>query len=146
MVSKIRKITTKRGDVMAFLTIEDKTSKTDAIIFPRVYQELKDSLIENKPMLIAGRLNVRDGEKSIIVEKAKYIDESKYSSEFKGVVFRITPIHTEEEIKELKEFISRSEGDIPVKIVVNNGETKKTVILEKKIMMNEETKKWIKRF
>lgn len=131
---------------MAFLTIEDKTATSDAIVFPRTYQELKDSLVENKPILIAGRINVKDGEKSIIVEKAKYIDEEKCKSSFEGVTFRIRPIHSEAEIAELKAFIARSEGDIPVRIIIDDGEKKKTAILAKKIGMNEETKKWLRKF
>lgn len=146
MVTKVRKITTKKGEVMAFLTIEDKTARTDAIVFPRVYQELKGTLQENKPMLLVGRLNIRDGEKSVIVQKAKYVDEAKYSSKFDGITFRIKPSHTQEEITELKKYIQDSNGDIPVKIIVNNGEGNKTVVLNKKIEMNQETKKWLRKF
>lgn len=146
MVNKIRKITTKKGEIMAFLTIEDKTATSDAIVFPRTYQELKDSLLENKPILIAGKINVKDGEKSIVVEKAKYIDEEKCKSSFEGITFRIRPIHSEEEIAELKSFIAKSEGDIPVRIIIDDGEKKKTAVLAKKIGMSEETKKWLRKF
>lgn len=146
MVNKIRKITTKKGEVMAFLSIEDKSATSDAVVFPRTYQELKDSLVENKPILIAGRINVRDGEKSIIVEKAKYIDEEKCKSSFEGITFRIRPVHSEEEVAELKAFIAKSEGDIPVRIIIDDGEKKKTAMLSKKIGMNEETKRWLRKF
>jgi DNA polymerase-3 subunit alpha len=146
MVNKVRKITTKKGDVMAFLTIEDKTAKTEAVVFPKVYEKLKDVLEENKPILIAGRINVRDGQKSVIVQKAKYVDQKKHSSKFDGVTFRINPIHTQEEISSLKEYIKDSVGDTPVKIIVNDGETNNTVILNKTIAMNQETKKWLRKF
>jgi DNA polymerase-3 subunit alpha len=131
---------------MVFLTIEDKTAKTEAVVFPRVYKEIKDTLAENKPMLIAGRLNVRDGQKSIIVQKAKYIDTNKHSSKFDGVTFRITPQHSEEEVAALKRYIQKSDGDTPVRIVVNDGNSNKDVVLKKKIAMNEETKEWLKKF
>lgn len=146
MVTKIRKITTKKGDMMAFLTIEDKTGKTDAVVFPKVYEELKTSLQENVPMLIAGRMNVRDGEKSIILQKAKYIDTKKHSSKFDGVVFRIRNSHSEEEIAELKKYIQSSNGSTPVKIIVKNNGKRKSVVLKKQIDMNEKTKKWLRRF
>lgn len=146
MVNKVRKITTKKGEIMAFLTIEDKTATSDAIVFPRTYQELKDTLCENKPILIAGKINVRDGEKSIVVEKAKYIDEEKCKSSFDGITFRIRPIHSEEEIAELKAFIAKSDGDISVRIIIDDGEKKKTAVLAKKIDMNEETKRWLRKF
>ncbi len=146
MVTKVRKITTKKGDMMAFLTVEDKTAKTEAVVFPTVYKELKDVLTENKPMLLAGRINVRDGQKSIIVQKAKYVDQKKHSSNFDGITFRINPIHTQEEVASLKKYIKNSTGQTPVKIIVNDGETNNTVILSKTIAMNQETKKWLRKF
>ncbi|MHC1716756.1 MAG: DNA polymerase III subunit alpha [Candidatus Dojkabacteria bacterium] len=146
MVSKIRKITTKKGEVMAFLSIEDKTASTDAIIFPRVYQELKDTLQENKPILIAGRLNIRDGEKSVVVEKAKYVDETKHTSKFEGVTFKITSSHSEEEIAELKSFIENSNGSSPVRVIVDDGKDMKKVLLNKKVLRDEECEKWLRRF
>lgn len=146
MVNKIKKITTRKGDIMAFLTVEDKSGIADVIVFPRTYQEIKDILTEGKPMLIAGKINVKDDEKSIVMDKAKYVDETKFGNNFQGVTFRIRATHTEKEIRELKEFISSSEGTVPVKIIVNDGEKNKSVILEKQISMDGETKKWLRRF
>jgi DNA polymerase III subunit alpha len=146
MVTKVRRITTKKGDMMAFLTVEDKSGIVDVIVFPRYYKEIKDTLAEGKPILVAGRINIKDGERSIVMEKAKYVDETKHADNFEGVTFRIRPQHTEEEIKKLKEYISMSEGEIPVKIIVNNGGKNKSVILEKRISMDSETKRWLRKF
>ncbi len=146
MVNKVRKITTKKGDMMAFLTVEDKSAIADVIVFPQGYQEIKDVLQEGKPILIAGSINVKNGEKSIIMEKAKYIDESKHGDNFDGVTFRIRPTHTEEQIRDLKKYISESQGDIPVKIIVNEDGKNRSVILEKTIALNSETKKWLRKF
>ena len=146
MVTKLRKITTKKGEIMAFLTIEDKTGSTDAIIFPRVYTELKESLKENIPMLILGRINERGGEKSIVVQKAKYVDERKHSSKFDGVTFKITIGHTEDEVSALKQFIQKSIGDTAVKIIVDDGITSNAVILNKTILVDEECQKWLRVF
>lgn len=146
LVSKIRRITTKKGDMMAFLTVEDKSGNTDVVVFPRSYKEMKNSLEIGKSILIVGRINVRDNDKSIILEKAKYIDESKHSSNFEGVVFRIKPSHTADEVKELKEYIANSNGEMPVKIIINNGEDNSTKVLDKTISMDSETKKWLRKF
>ncbi len=146
MVNKIRKITTRKGEVMAFLMIEDKTGSSDAVIFPRTYQEMKENLVENKPILIAAKINVRDGDKSLVVEKARYVEDDKRTTSFDGVTFRIRPIHTEEEIAALKKYISNSNGDTAVRIIINDGKNKKTVLLKKRIEVNSETKKWLKKF
>jgi DNA polymerase-3 subunit alpha len=146
LVSKVRRITTKKGEMMAFLTVEDKSGSTDVVVFPRSYKEMKEVLEEGKPILIVGRINVRDNDKSIILEKAKYVDESKHGSNFDGVVFRIRPSHTAEEVKKLKEFINSSEGDVPVKIIISNGDGNSTKTLDKTIAMNSETKRWLRKF
>ena len=146
MINKVRKVTTKKGDMMAFLSIEDKTGRTDAIVFPRAYEELKDLLNENIPALIVGKLNVRNGEKSIVVEKLKPIDPSKHNNVFEGITFRITPEHTEEQVSELKVYIANSEGDTPVRIMVNDNGKNKIVELKKKIPLNDETRQWMNVF
>jgi DNA polymerase-3 subunit alpha len=132
--------------MMAFLSVEDKSGNTDVVVFPRTYKKMKGVLEEGKPILIAGKVNVRNDEKSIILEKAKYIDESKHGSNFNGVVFRITSSHSAENVKKLKEFISKSEGDVPVKIIISNGGKSNTKVLDKTIAMNSETKRWLRKF
>lgn len=97
-------------------------------------------------MLVEVRVSIKDGKSSLIMEKGEYIDESKYGDNFDGVTFRIRQEHTEDEIKALKEYISSSNGDIPVRIIVNGGNRSKSVLLQKKIEMNSETKKWLRRF
>lgn len=146
MVTKIRRITTKKGEMMAFLSIEDKTAKTDAVVFPRTYQELKGTIKEGSAVLLVGKLNVRDGEKSVIVEKAKMIDLSKHTEVFEGITFRIAPEHTQEEISQLKKYIANSEGDTLVRIVVNDGSKNKVVQLKKTIPLNDETREWMNVF
>ncbi len=146
MVNKVRKITTKKGDMMAFLTVEDKSGIADIIVFPQSYQEIKDVLQEGKPILIAGSINVKNGEKSIVMDKVKYIDESKYGDNFDGITFRIRPSHTEDQIRDLKKYISESQGDIPVKIIVNEDGKSRSVVLEKTIALNSETKRWLRKF
>ena len=146
MVSKVRRITTRKGEVMAFLGVEDKSGVADVIAFPKTYQKVKRILQTGKPMLLAARVSVKNNEKSIIMQKGKYIDEAKYGDNFEGVTFRIRNSHTEDEVKKLKEYIGASKGETAVRIVVNNGKGNKSVLLDKKIKMNGETKKWLRRF
>ena len=80
------------------------------------------------------------------MEKGQYIDESRYGDDFEGITFRIRDKHTQEEIENLKEYISSSQGDTPVRIIVNSGDGNKSVLLDKKIEMNSETKRWLRRF
>lgn len=148
IASNVKRITTKKGDSMAFLTVEDKTGSTEMIAFPRTYEELKDELRPNVPMLFAGRINQRDGEesRSFILEKAKVVDATRFGSNFDGVTFKITSIHTSEEILELREFIKAHQGDHEVKILMQDDSGQKAIKLEHKIKLDDETKEWLRRF
>jgi hypothetical protein len=116
------------------------------IVFPRSYEEMKDSFEANKPVLIAGRTNFRDGQTSIVFEKAKYIDEEKFADEFSGVVFKIGKNHKPEEISELRSFIRKTPGNTPVKILMHTEEGLKSVVLNYKIALNTEAKNLMRKF
>ena len=60
ILTGVRDITTKKGDKMAFLTIEDKFGPFSIIVFPRLYEEVKDLLIVDKVLLIEGRITAKD--------------------------------------------------------------------------------------
>ncbi|KKR06078.1 MAG: polymerase III alpha subunit protein [candidate division WS6 bacterium GW2011_GWF2_39_15] len=137
LITKVRRITTKKGERMAFLTIEDKTSSIDALVFPRTYEEMKDMFEANKPILIAARISERDEGKSVILEKAKYVDQDKFASDFKGVIFKITKKNTKKQIAQLKEYIKTNAGDTAVRILIQEGKDMKTVEIKNKITLDQ---------
>jgi DNA polymerase III subunit alpha len=69
----VRTLTTKKGDKMAFLKLEDLSGDIEAVVFPKVYQEHRDKLVQEACVAFKGRINNRNGEKSFIVEKVKIL-------------------------------------------------------------------------
>jgi len=53
-----RVITTKKGDKMAFAQMEDLSGHADIIIFPRVYQKVKEYLDRYNVFLIKGNIDI----------------------------------------------------------------------------------------
>lgn len=68
VVTSVRKITTKKGTEMAFLKLDDGTGTIEVVVFPRIYSESKDLLVDGKPLLISGKVDVRDETPGIIVD------------------------------------------------------------------------------
>jgi DNA polymerase-3 subunit alpha len=129
----VKRIVTKKGDNMAFLSVEDKSGQIDMVVFPTTYEEMKDELQPNVPMLFAGKVNVRNEEKSFILAKAKVIDPDKFGSNFKGITFRIRESHSEDEIVELRKFIDQGNGTVPVRIIIIDDGGEKIVKISKKV-------------
>ncbi len=68
----LKKLTTKKGESMAILTLEDPTGKLEVMLFPRVFTEAA-ALIEQPDtvLVIAGTLDLRGGQMQIRAEAVK---------------------------------------------------------------------------
>ncbi len=70
MVNSIKKIITKSGEPMLFVKIEDLTSRTEVLVFPKVLARNPGLWQEEKVLKIRGRLSDKDGEPKILCEDA----------------------------------------------------------------------------
>ena len=71
ILTKVREITTKSNELMAFATLEDNMSKIDITLFPRVYNrysDLKDGMI----LIVFGMVNMRN-QLQIVVDDIQII-------------------------------------------------------------------------
>lgn len=75
LVSTIRTIVTKAGTKMAFVGIEDKTSEAELIVFPRLYEQLGDSLQQDAVLKVSGTVNARDRDGNMTDEAKVIADE-----------------------------------------------------------------------
>ncbi len=60
MVVRVKKITTRKNQLMAFATIEDLRGSIDVTIFPKLYEECIQHLIEDSIVLVRGKANRRE--------------------------------------------------------------------------------------
>ncbi len=59
MVQRVRRITTKKGAMMAFVTMEGPGGATDVVVFPRTYESYNPLLIPNRVLVVCGKLDNR---------------------------------------------------------------------------------------
>ncbi len=67
IVSSIKKITTKAGAVMAFVTVEDLYGSIDCLAFPRVYDKIKPFIKQDIVVRITGKLDIAPEKLPVIV-------------------------------------------------------------------------------
>lgn len=71
-------ITTKKGDEMAFVGLEDMSGSLEGVVFPRVYAKNNEFWQESTVLLLEGRVQVEPEEDpKIIVNKAKIITSNQ---------------------------------------------------------------------
>ncbi len=59
MVQRVRRITTKKGDAMAFATLEGPGGMLDVVVFPRTFERFKGLLIQGRVLVVSGKLDSR---------------------------------------------------------------------------------------
>lgn len=69
-----KRIKTKKGDIMKFLSLEDLSGTFEAVIFPRTYREYAELTMSMGPYLIEGRVDLENGN-NIIVEKLQILSD-----------------------------------------------------------------------
>ncbi len=79
VLSTIRVILTKNGSKMAFLKVEDKTGEGEVIIFPKLYEEIGDQLVQDAVLKVEGKVSSTDragnslGEAKIIADTVVFV-------------------------------------------------------------------------
>jgi DNA polymerase-3 subunit alpha len=71
MISQLRTLTTKKGDPMAFGTLEDLDDKIDLVFFPRTWKQCRDMVAVDQVMLLWGKVQVKNDDVNIIVERVQ---------------------------------------------------------------------------
>ena len=71
MIESVRELLTKKGDHMAFVKLADLSDSIEMVTFPECYETYKELLVPGNCVAIKGKLNIRNDEPSILVDKIK---------------------------------------------------------------------------
>lgn len=77
MIEAITIKTTKHGDNMAFVTIEDLYGTVEVVVFPRDYGRFKHILVKDNKVLIKGNASVTEEEGKLLLSAAWTFEEIK---------------------------------------------------------------------
>ncbi len=76
IVAAVQKIVTKKGSPMAFVTIEDTESNIEILVFSETLAKTQNIWEVGKPVIIRGKFSDRNGEKKMICEDAKELEQT----------------------------------------------------------------------
>ena len=119
VIKDFKEILTKKGERMAFVSLEDRSSSIEAILFPTVYEKVKENLIqEGELFYVTGKLSQdRASSYQILVDDILSLDE--YLKSIKKIDIQMDTQTKTEQIHQLKKLISESpEGTTKVSLKV----------------------------
>ncbi|MEH2446733.1 MAG: OB-fold nucleic acid binding domain-containing protein [Nostoc sp.] len=130
MLNNVKKVVTKKGDQMAILQIEDLTTQSEAVVFPKTYERISSVLQVDTRLIIWGKVDRRDEQTQFILEDAEPVETVQM------VMVELNPQQAGniEELHRLKTILQEQSGDkekakMPVIGIIQTENSRKLVRL-----------------
>ena len=126
IVAGLKELTTKKGDRMAFVTLEDLSGFVEMVVFPETYLASSELLKSEEPLLVSGTLDVGEETVKLMANEIVSLRDVKERLT-RRVHFRLTtPGLDEEQLRALKSIMARHCGSCEALIhlvIPNRSET-----------------------
>lgn len=132
----LRVITTKKGDPMAFMQLEDLSGNAEIIIFPKQYKKIADLLETHDAFIVQGNLDLTSTTKCKIKALHVIPVEQFFEiwPEFKKIMIMPKKIDAPNHISKLMDEMNQNKGKVPVQIKFS--ENNKILIINSKLRIN----------
>jgi len=128
MVQSVRKITTAKGDLMAFVNLEDYRGVADVVVFPRTYEQVRELLEEGEMLVVKGKLQIRNDRPNVLVDELWRLTEWEAKKVRSCVIrFRAEEV-SEDQLAKLYAHLNANQGDCQLYFEVLIGERYMTVL------------------
>ncbi len=128
MLNGVKKVMTKKGDPMAILQIEDLTTQSEAVVFPKIYERINLLLQVDSRLIIWGKVDRRDDQTQLIVEDAEPVE----TVHLVMVELNLQQAATIEDHHRLRTILQEQSGDkekakVPVIGIIRGGNSRQLV-------------------
>ena len=72
ILADVRSKATKQNALMGYVALEDLTGQIEGLVFPRAWEKLSSELTVDRPVMLAGRLSVREEEDAKLIVEEVY--------------------------------------------------------------------------
>jgi len=124
IVSSLRHMTTKRGDPMVFLRLEDVTGGVETVVFNSTYEKARELCTTDRILIVKGRVDRKEGETKLV---AMEVEAFEAVPEKREVRLKIDATKARAgTIRELAALIKDFPGDSPVYADLLTSQGRKT--------------------
>lgn len=121
IVAGLKVMNDKRGNRMAFATLEDFKGSAEVIIFSDNYEKGKAFIIEDKIIMVTGRVSTREGEAPKVIATDVY-PLDVISSKFKcQLVLKLPPEIPDRKLNKLQDLLDKHRGNTPLIIAARRN-------------------------
>jgi len=117
-VASRKVINTKKGDRMAFLTLEDMAGAIEVLVFPKTYLASVALIGEDQdqPILVRGKLDNSSDTPKVLAEEITLLSIER-EARTRKVIFRLNPERVGEiQLRDLEKLLKKHAGTLPAEI------------------------------
>jgi len=124
-ITDVREISTKNGQRMAFVKIEDLLGEVELLLFPSSYQQTAGLWSRDTVVLIRGKVNSKDRDGNIGDEAKILVDDAREVTEEQATAYTATgkKKRSPKPTKPITKKTNQSKNDKPVKLYVRLEDT-----------------------
>ncbi|MDJ0509039.1 MAG: OB-fold nucleic acid binding domain-containing protein [Crocosphaera sp.] len=130
ILNEVKQYTTKKGDQMAFLVLEDGSAQVEGVCFPESYKRIREILTEDSRLIVWGKVDRRDDKVQLILDDAEPVETVRMVM----VNLSLEQVAKPNYYHSLKGILQQHSGDknqgkVPVIAIIGNGQNRQLIRL-----------------
>ncbi len=145
LITKYKRMLTKKNDPMAFFTLQDSTGSVEVIVFPKVMVQALPFLDSDRVVHVTGRVSDKDGEVKIIAAEVKDMPNDELydmalseMEKHKQIVIHLPNIKSHDALNKIKDVIVANPGFAQVYLSVGENGASKTIKTQSQVRVTSD--------
>lgn len=136
VVNRVKSMTTKKGEPMGYIGIEDYDNTLEAVVFPSAWEKYRYLLVEDKVVCVVGRIQANERNIQLVADRIQPIETLKEGSAKECVIhLDVDTDHETNDISEaLAKILKKYHGN--TKVVLHILRTKQDIPMNSSFYLN----------
>lgn len=125
LIASYKEHKSKKGDRMAFTTLEDMSASIEVIVFPSTFAECSELLTSEQPLVVLGTVQQGERGAKVVAQEVKGLSQALEQYTERAIVTLRAGTTSRQHMMELKELFYQHHGTTPVLLTLhfdNRGE------------------------
>ena len=137
LITRVSTSTDRRGQSIAFATIEDQAARTDAVFFSDAYTKFRSLIEQGQAVLAEGRVSRRNGNLGLQAESLIPLAEARQKlTKAVNFVLKLDDESSSDLLQRLRRLVEQHTGNCELLIHLRNGDGNAAVVRSRSLRVN----------
>ena len=122
MITGKKELFTKKGDRMAFATLEDLSGRVECIIFPKTFLEFEELLKGDDPLVMSGQVNLDESPCKFFPSKIKKLKDQTDQQVTQVQIHIDTEQLNKYSLDQLRKVLLSYRGSVPIQMIMGTAQ------------------------